>query len=145
MDSVSPTVAGPGFEPELTDPKLEKRLPLRMGCRQSVVKRDGNRTLPYWSANVSPANPQKTKEPTSGLEPLTCSLRVRSHMFTGVSVYFRDRLRKLCLPIRRFSLCVHIRAGYCHGYSQVTRVRSPPIIGSERHLGTLVPVDFHTD
>jgi hypothetical protein len=28
------------------------------------------------STTISPANPDKDKEPTSGLEPLTCSLRV---------------------------------------------------------------------
>jgi hypothetical protein len=33
---------------------------------------------------VSPANPDKIREPTSGLEPLTCSLRVRCYMCCGI-------------------------------------------------------------
>jgi hypothetical protein len=44
----------------------------------------------------------QNEEPTSGLEPLTCSLRVRSHAFTAVSRGFRKRLRKSYLPVLRF-------------------------------------------
>ena len=35
---------------------------------------------------VSPANPDKIREPTSGLEPLTCSLRVRCYICCGMSL-----------------------------------------------------------
>ena len=38
----------------------------------------------------------ESREPTSGLEPLTCSLRVSSHTFTAVSSCFRNSLHKPC-------------------------------------------------
>jgi hypothetical protein len=33
-----------------------------------------------------PANPKKIRGPTSGLEPLTCSLRVRKRALPGIAV-----------------------------------------------------------
>ena len=56
--------------------------------------------------------------PTSGLEPLTCSLRVRSHAFAAVSRRFKTRLDKPYLPILRFRMLPGVRPGYCHGYCQ---------------------------
>jgi hypothetical protein len=37
------------------------------------------------SGCVSPANPHKIREPTSGLEPLTCSLRVCGQWLLSVA------------------------------------------------------------
>jgi hypothetical protein len=36
-------------------------------------------SIPYFLTRISPANPHRFKEPTSGLEPPTCSLRVMIH------------------------------------------------------------------
>jgi hypothetical protein len=57
-------------------------------------------------------------EPTSGLEPLSCSLRVSSYAFTAVSRGFRKRSRKSYLPVMRFWKFADVRSGYCHGYCQ---------------------------
>jgi hypothetical protein len=71
---------------------------------------------------VLPANRNKNREPTSGLEPLTCSLRVSSHTFTAVSRGFRNRLHKPRLPILRFWMFLDLRPGYCQGYCQKARL-----------------------
>ena len=60
----------------------------------------------------------KSKEPTSGLEPLTCSLRVRPHAFTAVSRCFKNCLHKPYLPVLRFWTFPAVRSGYCHSYCQ---------------------------
>ncbi len=62
------------------------------------------------------------REPTSGLEPLTCPLRVRSHTFTAVSRRFGSRLRKPFVPVLRFRMFPDVRSGYCLGYSQSARL-----------------------
>src|SRR5215207_6648996 len=48
----------------------------KLHCRQTVVKRSRNTISVSRPATVFPANRDKLREPTSGLEPLTCSLRV---------------------------------------------------------------------
>ena len=63
-------------------------------------------------------------------------------MFVGVSVYVRNRLHKPCVPIRRFSLFVHVRPDYCHGHCQATEVMKITLYHSVwRQLGTLVSFD----
>src|SRR5215216_315356 len=64
------------------------------------------------------ANSRENREPTSGLEPLTCSLRVRTHTFVGVPHCSKNRLLKPSLPISRFPMFAVVRPGYCHGYCQ---------------------------
>ncbi len=65
----------------------------------------------------------ESSEPTSGLEPPTCPLRVRSHAFAAVPRGSRDRLHKLCLPILRFRTSPGVHPGYWHGYCQTGVVR----------------------
>ena len=62
------------------------------------------------------------REPTSGLEPVTCPLRVRSHTFTAVSRRFGSRLRKAFVPVLRFWMFPDVRSGYCPGYCQSARL-----------------------
>ena len=64
-------------------------------------------------------------EPTSGLEPLSCSLRVRSQAFTAVSRYFINRLHKPCLPVLGFLMFPEGRSGYCHSYCQNAQLGYP--------------------
>jgi hypothetical protein len=45
-------------------------------------------------ARVLPANRGKNKEPTSGLEPLTCSLRVCGQGLLGVAQVCKSRIDK---------------------------------------------------
>jgi hypothetical protein len=65
---------------------------------------------------------RQNREPTSGLEPLTCSLRVRSHTFVGVPHCSKSRLLKPSLPIACFPMFAVVRPGYCHGYCQLGEV-----------------------
>jgi hypothetical protein len=65
----------------------------------------------------------ESSEPTSGLEPLTCSLRVRFHGFAAIPRGFRNRLHKLCLPILRFRTSPGVHPGNWHGYCQTGVVR----------------------
>jgi hypothetical protein len=48
---------------------------------------------------VIPAKPDISREPTSGLEPLTCSLRVSLKVFQPVSGYLYNPITKrYCVP-----------------------------------------------
>jgi len=85
---------------------------------QSGVKRPSAYGHRICDRRVLPANLHKNKEPTSGPEPLTCSLRVRSHTFVGVPHCSKNRLLKPSLPIPRFPMFAVVRPGYCHGYCQ---------------------------
>jgi hypothetical protein len=73
---------------------------------------------------------QETREPTSGLEPLTCSLRVCFHMFVGVPHCSKNRLLKPPLPIPRFPMFAFVRPCYCHGYCQLDQVATRAIRAS---------------
>jgi hypothetical protein len=62
----------------LSPQRLQNRTPRHLNprCRQTVVKDADRRFRLVRHYYVLPAKPRKNKEPTSGLEPLTCSSRV---------------------------------------------------------------------
>jgi len=60
---------------------------------------------------VFPANLYKIREPTSGLEPLTCSLRVRFQMFQGIAHTCNTRLPKAIIPLLFAHHCTPLRRG----------------------------------
>ena len=64
----------------------------------------------------------RKEEPTSGLEPLTCSLRVRSHTFIVVSRSSKIRILKASWLIWGFPVFPDVRSGYRHGYCQDMRI-----------------------
>src|SRR5215208_959878 len=65
--------------------RLQNRTPRHLNprCRQTVVKDADRRFRLVRHYYVLPAKPRKNKEPTSGLEPLTCSLRVIHQALQG--------------------------------------------------------------
>jgi len=91
--------AGLGFEPRLTDPELDvahaSSAAFSSNCRQESQKKNLSLLI---SSKVGPAS-HGNKEPTSGLKPLTCSLRallVRLHLFTEIHkrLKYGDTLNK---------------------------------------------------
>src|SRR5215212_5109767 len=69
----------------LSPQRLQNRTPRHLNprCRQTVVKDADRRFRLVRHYYVLPAKPRKNKEPTSGLEPLTCSLRVIHQALQG--------------------------------------------------------------
>ena len=70
------------------------------GWHQVGIKGDRASTLLFsYVDRFLQANPKKMREPTSGLEPLTCSLRVIHHVLQGLAWGCKSRIfRALCLP-----------------------------------------------
>jgi hypothetical protein len=54
-----------------------------MGCSTVAVNGLRRQAGAHLLFRILPANREKTREPTSGLEPLTCSLRVIHHVLQG--------------------------------------------------------------
>ena len=55
----------------------------------------------------------KNKEPTSGLEPLTCSLRVINQVLQGFTQDCKFRLDKLVSFLRLALCCTVLRSRWC--------------------------------
>ena len=87
--------------------------------------------LPHKPRTTGPEHVRESRraEPASGLEPLTCSLRVRFHDFTAVARCFSYRLHKPHLSVLRFWMFSDVRSGYCHSNCQSSvgnEIRLPP-------------------
>jgi hypothetical protein len=69
------------------------------GVKRQMVQKHDILHLTYFSCKSA----EKT-EPTSGLEPLTCSLRVIGHVLLGVARVCKSRISKP-LSFLRLALC----------------------------------------
>src|SRR5215210_32699 len=65
---------------------------IRAGCSTVAVSWAGIKCNAYLCLYVLPANRKKIREPTSGLEPLTCSLRVCGQWLLDVARVCKFRL-----------------------------------------------------
>jgi hypothetical protein len=69
---------------------------------------------------VLPANLNKKEEPTSGLEPLTCSLRVIGHVLQGCAGACKYRIFRGFSFLWLAACCTVLRSRWCQ--SGVNRV-----------------------
>jgi hypothetical protein len=79
------------------------------GWRQKAA--GGNRGV--ISSAVSPANTKKKGEPTSGLEPLTCSLRVMHQALQGLAWGCKSRIYKAVSLLCLAPYCTVLRSRWC--------------------------------
>jgi hypothetical protein len=76
-------------------------------------------SLPYFLTHISPANPHRLKEPTSGLEPLSCSLRVIIQALQGLAQGYK------CPPVSYLGLalcCTVLRSRWCQSGVNITLI-----------------------
>src|SRR5215218_3465300 len=89
----------------------------------------------FSSARFLPAKPKKNEEPTSGLEPLTCSLRVIHHVLQGVAQMCKFRISRpvslLCLAL----CCTVLRSRWCQ--SGIRCTFSPEFANSKKGISRL--------
>jgi hypothetical protein len=70
-------------------------------------------SIPYFLTHISPANHHRFKEPTSGLEVLSCSSRVLIHALRVCARVCRDRISKLVSLLRLAACCTVMRSRWC--------------------------------
>jgi hypothetical protein len=75
-------------------------------CRQSLVVGVGS----YWLLRDLQG---KNREPTSGLEPLYCSVRVIHHALQGVAGVCKRRISKGVSFLRVAARCTVLRSRWC--------------------------------
>src|SRR5215203_3704274 len=68
---------------------------------------------PLPSIQDFPANCGGKREPTSGLEPLTCSLRVIHHVLQGLARACKSRMFRLLSLLRVAACCTVLRSRWC--------------------------------
>ena len=64
----------------------------------------------YFLTHISPANPHRFKESTSGLEPLSCSLRVITQALQGCAGDCKSRISKRLSSLRVAECCTVLRS-----------------------------------
>jgi hypothetical protein len=85
----------------------------------------------------SPCKSSQKREPTSGLEPLTCSLRVIIHALQGVAHSCESRISKPLSLLRFARCCTVLRSRWCQsGVNIVLCIRVT-------QSSTLVPFGAH--
>jgi hypothetical protein len=83
---------------------------IRVGCSTVAVSWAGIKCNAYLCLYVLPANRGKIGEPTSGLEPLTCSLRVIGHALQGFAGGCKCRIPKPGSFLRLAFYCTVLRS-----------------------------------
>jgi hypothetical protein len=92
------------------------------GCRQIVVNRGNMNLFTLFCLRDLPAKVKKKGEPTSGLEPLTCSLRVIIRMFPDVAGGCETRITKPLSLLRVALSCRVLRSRWCQSGVNITLV-----------------------
>src|SRR5918999_4162215 len=98
----------------------------RTGCSTLAVNWAKNGLDPSLCLHVLPANSHKSREPTSGLEPLTCSLRVITQALQGCAGDCECRICRGDFFLRLAECCTVLRTLWCQ--SGVNAIRK-----SSRH------------
>jgi hypothetical protein len=93
-----------------------RRVPLSAGCSKSAPALTPR---PLWVLEFSLQSAQK-REPTSGLEPLACSLRVISHALQRLARVCESRISNRFALLRLARRCTVLRSRWCQ-----SGVRSP--------------------
>ena len=104
--------------------------------RQVAVNRPRAPPTPHRCGSVSPANAQKKGEPTSGLEPLTCSLRPRQRALLTVAQGCKPCTYRAVTFLGLAECCTVLRSRWCQ-YCAAVRVTCSPFLG--RFSGSGMP------
>src|SRR5215208_3112518 len=70
---------------------------------------------------------RKNREPTSGLEPLTCSLRVIIHALQGFAEVCKSRISRRFPLLRVAECCTALRSRWCQSGVSPLRIAYPRV------------------
>src|SRR5918994_4175420 len=83
---------------------------------------------------------RKNEEPTSGLEPLTCSLRVRKRALLGFARVCKSRIFKWLSLLRVATRCTVLRPRWCQSGVNITLASEWHVLPRLIHSGPIEPL-----